>query len=307
MISVCDNPLSQPIGSEVDEPPEPRGAEAMAPIDISYSSFRQATLKSERIRIIGLILVLAFILMVIVIRALFGGVPEQFHLLPRFTALILASAAYESLMLGLVSRAIKRGSDLPLWAWSANTGIEALIPTFTLLLLTESPFMGPYRALSAPATHGYYIFIILSTLRLRPGLCFLTGLASALGFAAVAVYTFVVYPAGSGSDRQIYPLQVYATYGILLPDLWHDRGVALRPVSPARHGRPSRGRDPRSVRAAGERDRPARAGRAGAASLGESLPAAHGRDTRRHRGCRPAGSHHALQPRCPGDLRLLGA
>ena len=187
----------------------------MAPIDISYSSFRQATLKSERIRIIGLILVLAFILMVVVIRALLGGVPEQFPMLPRFTALILASAAYESLMLGLVSRAIKRGSDLPLWAWSANTGIEALIPTFTLLVLTESPFMGPYRALSAPATHGYYIFIILSTLRLRPGLCFLTGLASALGFAAVAVYTFVVYPTGSGSDRQIYPLQVYATFGIL--------------------------------------------------------------------------------------------
>ena len=149
MISVCDNPFTPPIGSEVDEPPEPHGPEAMAPIDISYSSFRQATLKSERIRIIGLILVLAFILMVVVIRALLGGVPEQFHLLPRFTALILASAAYESLILALVSRAIKRESDLPLWAWSANTGIEALIPTLTLLVLTESPFMGPYRALSA--------------------------------------------------------------------------------------------------------------------------------------------------------------
>ena len=149
MISVCDNPLSLPIGSEVDEPPEPHDVEAIAPIDISYSSFRQATLKSERIRIIGLILVFAFILIVVVVRALLGGVPEQFHLLPRFSALILASAAYECLMLGLVSRAIKKGRDLPLWAWSANTGIEALIPTFILLLLTESPFMGPYRALSA--------------------------------------------------------------------------------------------------------------------------------------------------------------
>ncbi len=215
MISVCENPLTQPIGSEVDEPPEPHGSEATAPIDISYSSFRQATLKSERIRIIGLILVFAFVLIVVVVRTLLGGVPEQFHLLPRFTALILASAAYESLMLALVNRAIERGRDLPLWAWSANTGIEALIPTFTLLVLTESPFMGPYRALSAPATHGYYILIILSTLRLRPGLCFLTGLASAIGFAVVAVYTFVVYPAGSGSYRQIYPLQVYATFGIL--------------------------------------------------------------------------------------------
>ena len=84
-----------------------------------------------------------------------------------------------------------------------------------LILLTESTFMGPYRALGAPATHGYYIFIILSTLRLRPGLCFLTGLASALGFAAVTVYTLVVHPAGPGSGGRVYPLQVYATFGIL--------------------------------------------------------------------------------------------
>src|SRR5262249_55870709 len=73
----------------------------------------------------------------------------------------------------------------------------------------------PYRALSAPATHGYYIFIILSTLRLRPGLCFLTGLASALGFAAVTAYTLIVYSPPPSGDAQIYPLQVYATSGIL--------------------------------------------------------------------------------------------
>ena len=172
-------------------------------------------LQSERIRVIGLILVLSFLLIVIAIRALFGGVPEQLHLLPRFTALILASTAYESLMLRLVSRAIQRRSDLPLWVWLVNTGIEALIPTAMLVLLTESPFMGPYRALGAPATHGYYIFIILSTLHLRPGVCFWTGLASALGFGAVTVYTLVVYPAGPGSGGRVYPLQVYATTGIL--------------------------------------------------------------------------------------------
>jgi PAS domain S-box-containing protein len=146
----------------------------------------------------------------------FGGVPEQLHLLPRFTALILASTAYEGLMLRLVSRAIRRQSDLPLWVWSINAGIEALIPTATLVLVTESPFMGPYRALGAPATHGYYLFIILSILHLRPALCFWTGLASALGFAAVTIYTLVVYPAAPGSDGRVYPLQVYATTGVLL-------------------------------------------------------------------------------------------
>lgn len=140
------------------------------PRSMTLSSFRQAVFQSERIRVIGLILMLSFILVVVAIGALTGGVPDQLYLLPRFSALILASTAYESLMLRLVSRAIIRRSDLPLWFWSVNTGIEALIPTATLLLLTESPFMGPYRALGAPATHGYYIFIILSILQLRPGL-----------------------------------------------------------------------------------------------------------------------------------------
>jgi PAS domain S-box-containing protein len=167
-------------------------------------------------RIMGLILVLAFVLLVVAIRGLLGGVPEQLHLLPRFSALVFASIAYESLMLVFVIRAIKTARDLPSWGWSANTAIETLIPTMTLLLLTESPFLGPYRALSAPATHGYYIFIILSAMRLRPRLCILTGLASAIGYAAVTAYTFAVHPPGAGSFAPIYPLQVYATFCILM-------------------------------------------------------------------------------------------
>ena len=128
MILVLDPPRTQPLGSEAGEPTQPHGPEATAPINVPLASFRQAMLQSERIRVIGLILVLSFLFVVVAIRALFGGVADQIHLLPRFTALLLASAAYESLMLGLVSRAIQRRSDLPLWVWSVNTGIEASIP-----------------------------------------------------------------------------------------------------------------------------------------------------------------------------------
>jgi PAS domain S-box-containing protein len=213
---VDDNPLKQPPGTKGDLPAEPCGPVAMAPVDDPFASLRQATLKSERIRIIGLIFVFFFILVVFAVRAVFGGLPEQLRLLPQLTALILASVAYESLMLGMVGRAIKKGTDFPIWAWSANAGIEALIPTIALILLTESPFMGPYRAQSAPATHSYYIFIILSTLRLRPSLCFLTGLASALCFGAVVVYTLVVHPDRPNSGGGGFPLQVYAMVGIYL-------------------------------------------------------------------------------------------
>jgi PAS domain S-box-containing protein len=212
---VHDDSPTRPIGSRSDERPEAEGNVSAASIDLSDSAFRQATLQSERVRIVGLLCIFAFIELVGVIRAVLGSAPEQMHFFPRFTALILASVAYESLMLRLVSRAIKRGSDLPHWLGAANAVIETLIPTIILLLLTIGPYMGPYRALSTPTSHGYYIFILLSTLRLRPGLCFLTGLASALWYAAVVVYTIIVYPAGSGSYDQIYPLRVYVTFSIL--------------------------------------------------------------------------------------------
>ena len=213
---VCDHPLDQPLGSKGDLPTELCGPEAMATVDDPFASLRQATLKSERIRIIGLIVVFFFILIVFAIRAVFGGLPEQLHLLPHLTALILAAVAYESLMLSMVGRAINKRRDLPIWVWSANAGMEAMIPTIALILLTESSFMGPYLALSAPATHSYYIFIILSTLRLRPSLCFLTGLACAIAYGAVVVYTLVVHPEGPSSGGAGLPLQVYAMYGIYL-------------------------------------------------------------------------------------------
>ena len=215
MVFVHENLLDQPTGSPDDEPTEPRGPGATGLVDVPFATLQQATLRSERIRIIGLIFVLCVVEVVIAIRALFGGVPGQFEFLPRFTALILSSVAYESLMLGMVNRAMRREGDLPLWAWSANAGIEALLPTIVIILITENAYMGPYGALSAPAAHGYYIFIILSTLRLRPGLCFLTGVTSALGFAAATAYTFVVHPAGRSAGGPVYPLQVYATYGVL--------------------------------------------------------------------------------------------
>ena len=78
----------------------------------------------------------------------------------------------------------------------------------------REPVHGTLRALGAPATHGYYIFIIFSTLQLRPGLCS-SPVWPRAGFAAVTAYTFVVHPEGPGHAGQGYPLQVYATFGIL--------------------------------------------------------------------------------------------
>jgi PAS domain S-box-containing protein len=216
VIHVLNEALAKETEPEGCNPHIPSGRGNTAEDGIPTATVQEAMLRSEKVRITGLIFVLLFFLIIIMFRSLLGGMTERLHLLPQSTALFLASAAYEMLLLGRVKRAIREGRDLPRWAWSLNSLIEASIPTVILLILTESPFMGPYRALSAPASHGYYIFIILSTLRLRPGLCYLTGLASALGYSAAVVYTIVVHPAELSPAGRIYPFQVYVTYVILL-------------------------------------------------------------------------------------------
>jgi PAS domain S-box-containing protein len=180
--------------------------------DAHAEAFRKATLESERTRVLCLLAILAVVFMLIVTRTLTTGIPEQQALLPRFIGLISISAAYEGLMLALIRRAIRRGGDLPYWAWFVTIGVEALIPTAAVLILTESPFIGPYRALAAPAAHAYYFLFILSALRFRPLLSFLTGLASALGLAALTAYTVRTYPAASDADNWAHSLQISVTY-----------------------------------------------------------------------------------------------
>ena len=180
--------------------------------DIPAEAIWKATLESERTRIRCLLAIMAVVLLLIATRALTTGIPEQRALLPRFVALISLFAAYEGLILALVRRAIRRDSDLPSWAWLVTIGVEALVPTAAVLMLTESPFIGPYRALAAPAAHSYYFFIVLSALRLRPLLSFLTGVASALGLAALTAYTFLTYPAVPGADHWAHSLQINVTY-----------------------------------------------------------------------------------------------
>jgi serine phosphatase RsbU (regulator of sigma subunit) len=189
----------------------------MAPTTIpSDDDFRQAVLRSEGVRTLGLLFVFGVLLAIVVARVLLGP-REEYYLLPRFVALLVAASAYEGLMLALARRAIRRGSDLPRWLWALSAVVESLTPTAVILLLSESSLIWPYPALAVPAAHTYYLFIILSTLRLRPSFCLLTGLASALGFAALTAYTLLPsYPGGEVPDGRAYRLQVYVAYSLIL-------------------------------------------------------------------------------------------
>lgn len=185
----------------------------MAATTIESSAFQLAALRSERLRIVGLILVSIAVLAVAVPRALLAGSEAQVQMMPRLVALVAVLVAYESVMLLFVSRRIRVEREPPFGTWMLNVVIETAFPTAALMMLTHSEYMGPYRSLSAPAILVYYFFIVLSTLRLSPVLCVLTGVFSAAGHLAVTGYTFRQFPQFAETVGA-FPLSIYVTYGV---------------------------------------------------------------------------------------------
>ncbi|HKO98734.1 MAG TPA: PP2C family protein-serine/threonine phosphatase [Pyrinomonadaceae bacterium] len=179
---------------------------------IQSEAFRRAALKSESYRIIGLLCVLCATLVFAIARDLLAG---EYRLLVTQALLLSFAVGGEAVVLSIVKRASRLGRDVPTAVWVLNVLMESLFPTVGLLLLTESQFIGPYRSLVAPAVLGYFLFIILSTLRLSPILSVLTGIFSALGYIAITLYTFARYP-NPDSAAAVFPRSVYFFYAGLI-------------------------------------------------------------------------------------------
>jgi serine phosphatase RsbU (regulator of sigma subunit) len=143
------------------------------------------------------------------------GSEAQRRLFLGVLVLGLTVIAYEFLMLTVVQRHIRIQVDLPTWVWGLNLFIETLSPTLLLVLLTENSFLGPYRSLVAPAGLLYFFFIILSTLRLSPALCWLTGSFSCAGYLFLVLYTLTRYPV-SDYEHVVFPLQEYLIYALII-------------------------------------------------------------------------------------------
>ena len=180
--------------------------------EIRSKAFQAAALRSERVRVVGVLVTLAILLLIGAGRALLSNSRLEIHYLPVLVLLVGAMMVHEGVMLSVVNRRIAEGRDLPAWGGTVNLLAETLFPTLALLWFTESPLLGPYRALVAPANLTYFFFILLSTLRLNPSVSRWTGLLSGAGYLSVAGYTFARYPAAD----PLFPLAVFGTYGLLI-------------------------------------------------------------------------------------------
>ncbi len=176
--------------------------------DIDSPAFQAAGLRSEFSRIGALLTAFAALLAVVFLRSVLSLAGGHRGEVWPFAVLLAAMTCYELIWRRSVQQAIAEERPIPRSAWMLNILIESLNPTIALFLQIYTPSFGPERTLSSPIILLYLIFTILSTLRLDPALSRLSGLFSAAGYSAAALYIFVVYPEISRAD----PLLTYGSF-----------------------------------------------------------------------------------------------
>jgi serine phosphatase RsbU (regulator of sigma subunit)/protein-S-isoprenylcysteine O-methyltransferase Ste14 len=185
-----------------------------AGLTIESEAFNQAALRSDRYRAIALLCICGVFAVFDSITALTSSGPAS-ALYGHAVALAFCLATYEGILLALTAQAQWQGKHVRPWVWTANTVIESLLPTLGLLGLTaDASYVGPYRALVSSPVMLYCLFIILSTLRLRPALCILSGLSSAIGYLGVFVFTLHVAP--HNPSRHFMPDRMYFNFAFML-------------------------------------------------------------------------------------------
>jgi adenylate cyclase len=152
--------------------------------------FAREILGAERFRALLLVAIPAITLFALVITR--GVYPEvivallhgQFDLAP-VGFFLMAVAAFEVVVLSSIRRARKRDERVSSTKRYAQAFVEASLPTAVVLYYAAVD--GPVQALLMPSTFVYFVFILLSTLRLDFALCAFTGLVSAAEYAAIAI------------------------------------------------------------------------------------------------------------------------
>ncbi len=162
----------------------------MATNEIKPGALRSAELRSERVRILGLLVFLAITVSVLLIRVFLLHTTVLNRQAAWTFGLILAAVLVELLMLRLIILAIRDGRTFPPIFWSLTTILESALPAVGIAFLTSGHIDPAYQPLASPATLFFFIFIILSILRLNARLCWLSGIT------ASAAYLFAAFHLG---------------------------------------------------------------------------------------------------------------
>src|SRR5260370_18674448 len=103
--------------------------------DIKSPAFHAAELRSERVRIFGVLAFLAIVVVVLTIRVfLLHTTVLNSHAVWNL-ALAAVIGLYEYLMLRLVGRALLRDREFPPFVWSTSTSLQPAVPAIAAAVL----------------------------------------------------------------------------------------------------------------------------------------------------------------------------
>src|SRR5439155_94609 len=108
-----------------------------------------------------------------------------------------------------------RVRELGNWIWLSNILLETLLPALAVAFLSSASIDPIYRPLANPAGLAFFVFIILSTLRLNPALCRLSGVTAAVSYLAAAAY-LGWRPSISGGTSLLSPQKAVFGYATAL-------------------------------------------------------------------------------------------
>ena len=180
--------------------------------ELQSKAFQRASLKSESYRVVALLCTLVVLLLFVIGR---GVATHNYFLLFVQAVVGVLAIGHEAVMLRAIKGALRDDEDVVPELWVFNILIESQLPTVALFVLLLNAWITPYQVLVAPAIVIYFLFITLSTLRLRPSLTFVTGLLSAAGYLFVALYVELRY-SGSTPASERFPFAVYIVYAALI-------------------------------------------------------------------------------------------
>ena len=181
---------------------------------IETGAFQQAVFRSEKLRLVGLLVVLAAGLALVLLRAAVAADPAERHLALVWTCILGAAAVFEIIAFVAVGRAIASGAARAPLPMTIGPLVETLVPTLGLAALAGAPGAGPLRAIGGPAVVIYYLLIMLSILRLSPALSLGAGALSAVGYAVVWKMDLAQFFAGR--PQGMLATGMFATQTVLL-------------------------------------------------------------------------------------------
>lgn len=188
-------------GSDVDAPHAAQEAQR----DAFEKRLTHEILISERLRV-QLLAAIPGITLILFLAAT-ASYPEKVELALhnqmdrlRVGLLLGGFATYELMALRSVERLIKSGKEFSAFRRYLNALVEASLPT--LVILYYMTVVSPVEALLLPPAFIYFVFILLSTLRLDFKLCLFTGLVAAVEYACLALFA-VGGPGVGGPDARL--------------------------------------------------------------------------------------------------------